>query len=48
LPYWQKLAAMHVFSDRDRKRGGYWTSPVDYQRFERPLSKRDTPVGVIG
>jgi hypothetical protein len=28
--------AVHVFTDRGWRWGGYWTTPVDYQHFERP------------
>ena len=28
--------AVHVFTDRGWRWGGYWTTPIDYQHFERP------------
>jgi hypothetical protein len=28
--------AVHVFTDRGWQWGGYWTTPIDYQHFERP------------
>ena len=28
--------AVHVFTDRGWRWGGYWKSPTDYQHFERP------------
>ena len=28
--------AVHVFADRGWRWGGYWTTPIDYQHFERP------------
>jgi hypothetical protein len=27
---------VHVFTDRGWQWGGYWTSPIDFQHFERP------------
>ena len=27
---------VHVFTDRGWRWGGYWTTPIDYQHFERP------------
>jgi hypothetical protein len=27
---------VHVFTDRGWQWGGYWTTPIDYQHFERP------------
>ncbi|OBI42996.1 peptidase M15 [Mycobacterium colombiense] len=27
---------VHIFTDRGWRWGGYWTSPADYQHFERP------------
>jgi D-alanyl-D-alanine carboxypeptidase len=29
-------SAVHVFTDRGWRWGGYWTTPIDYQHFERP------------
>lgn len=28
--------AVHVFTDRGWRWGGYWNGPIDYQHFERP------------
>jgi D-alanyl-D-alanine carboxypeptidase len=28
--------AVHVFTDRGWRWGGYWRTPIDYQHFERP------------
>ena len=28
--------AVHVFTDRGWRWGGFWTGPIDYQHFERP------------
>jgi hypothetical protein len=28
--------AVHVFTDRGWRWGGYWMTPIDYQHFERP------------
>ena len=28
--------AVHAFTDRGWRWGGYWTTPIDYQHFERP------------
>ena len=28
--------AVHVFTDRGWRWGGYWRTPTDYQHFERP------------
>jgi hypothetical protein len=28
--------AVHVFTDRGRRWGGNWTTPIDYQHFELP------------
>ena len=30
--------AVHAFTDRGWRWGGHWTTPIDYQHFERPAS----------